>query len=53
MLRMFQNFAPHMGVFLDQAVYAMGRMPLDVCLATAVLKGERPAPIVNPEVYEQ
>lgn len=46
---MFQVFAPRMGVLMDKAVYAMGRMPLDACLAPAVLKGERPAHIVNRE----
>jgi len=40
---------PHMGAHTDEAVNAMGRMSLDACLA--VLRGERPAHIVNPEVY--
>jgi phosphoglycerate dehydrogenase-like enzyme len=41
---------PHMGAHTDEAVNAMGRMSLAACLA--VLRGERPAHIVNPEVYE-
>ena len=41
---------PHMGAHTDEAVNAMGRMSLDACLA--VLRGERPAHIINPEVYE-
>jgi D-3-phosphoglycerate dehydrogenase len=51
LLRMPQVIAsPHMGAHTDEAVNAMGRMSLDACLA--VLRGERPAHIVNPEVYE-
>jgi len=51
LLQMPQVIAtPHMGAHTDEAVNAMGRMALDACLA--VLKGERPAHIVNPEVYE-
>ena len=51
LLRMPQVIAtPHMGAHTDEAVDAMGRMSLDACLA--VLRGERPAHIVNPEVYE-
>lgn len=42
---------PHMGAHTDEAMNVMGRMSLDACLA--VLRGERPAHIVNPEVYEQ
>jgi phosphoglycerate dehydrogenase-like enzyme len=40
---------PHTGAHTDEAVNAMGRMALDACLA--VLRGERPAHVVNPEVY--
>jgi D-3-phosphoglycerate dehydrogenase len=51
LLRMPQVLVtPHMGAHTDEAVNAMGRMSLDACLA--VLRGERPAHIVNPEVYE-
>jgi phosphoglycerate dehydrogenase-like enzyme len=39
---------PHTGAHTDEAVNAMGRMALDACLA--VLRGERPAHIVNPDV---
>jgi len=42
---------PHMGARTDEAVNAMGWMSLDACLA--VLRGERPTHVVNPEVYEQ
>ncbi|UCD80288.1 MAG: phosphoglycerate dehydrogenase [Desulfobacterales bacterium] len=52
LLRMPQVIVtPHMGAHTDEAVNTMGRMSLDACLA--VLGGERPAHIVNPEVYEQ
>lgn len=52
LLQMPQVIAtPHMGAHTDEAVSAMGRMSLDACLA--VLRGERPAHIVNQEVYEQ
>jgi phosphoglycerate dehydrogenase-like enzyme len=40
---------PHTGAHTDEAVNAMGRMALDACLA--VLRGERPAHVINPEVY--
>jgi phosphoglycerate dehydrogenase-like enzyme len=40
---------PHMGAHSDEAVTAMGWMALEDCLA--VLRGERPKHIVNPEVY--
>ena len=51
LLSMSQVIAtPHMGAHTDEAVNAMGRMSLAACLA--VLRGERPAHIVNPEVYE-
>jgi D-3-phosphoglycerate dehydrogenase len=40
---------PHTGAHTDVAVNAMGRMALDACLA--VLRGERPAHVVNPDVY--
>jgi len=42
---------PHTGAHTDEAVNAMGRMALDACLA--VLRGERPAHVVNPEVYNK
>jgi D-3-phosphoglycerate dehydrogenase len=52
LLRMAQVIAtPHMGAHTDEAVNAMGRMSLDACLA--VLRGERPGHIVNPEVYKK
>jgi phosphoglycerate dehydrogenase-like enzyme len=40
---------PHTGAHTDEAVNAMGRMALDACLA--VLRGERPLHVVNPDVY--
>ena len=40
---------PHTGAHTDEALNAMGRMALDACLA--VLRGERPAHVVNPSVY--
>lgn len=40
---------PHTGAHTDEAVNAMGRMALDACLA--VLRGARPAHVVNPDVY--
>ena len=40
---------PHTGAHTDDAVNAMGRMALDACLA--VLRGARPAHLVNPAVY--
>ena len=40
---------PHTGAHTDEAVNAMGRKALDACLA--VLRGERPAHVVNPDVY--
>jgi D-3-phosphoglycerate dehydrogenase len=40
---------PHMGAHTDQATSAMGWMSLEACLV--VLKGERPAHVVNPQVY--
>ena len=40
---------PHTGAHTDEAVTAMGRMALDACLA--VLRGQRPAHVVNPDVY--
>ena len=40
---------PHTGAHTDEAVNAMGRMALEACLA--VLRGERPAHVVNPDVY--
>ncbi len=52
LLQMPQVIAtPHMGAHTDEAVNAMGRMSLEACLA--VLRGERPAHIVNPEVYNK
>ena len=41
--------SPHTGAHTDEALNAMGRMALDACLA--VLRGERPAHVVNPDVY--
>jgi len=41
---------PHTGAHTDEAVNAMGRMALDACLA--VLRGERPAHVINPGVYK-
>ncbi len=50
MLQLAQVIAtPHTGAHTDEAVNAMGRMALDACLA--VLREERPAYVVNPEVY--
>jgi phosphoglycerate dehydrogenase-like enzyme len=40
---------PHAGAHTDEAVNAMGRMALDACLA--VLRGQRPAHVINPDVY--
>jgi D-3-phosphoglycerate dehydrogenase len=40
---------PHMGAHTDEAVNTMGRVSLECCLA--VLSGERPAHVVNPEAY--
>jgi D-3-phosphoglycerate dehydrogenase len=52
LLRMPQVIAtPHLGAHTDEAVNAMGQMSLNACLA--VLRGERPAHIVNPEVYKK
>lgn len=42
---------PHLGAQTDEAVEAMGRLALEACLA--VLSGERPRYVVNPEVYER
>jgi D-3-phosphoglycerate dehydrogenase len=42
---------PHTGSHTDEATNAMGWMALKACLA--VLSGERPAHIVNPEVYKR
>jgi len=42
---------PHTGSHTDEATNAMGWMSLEACLA--VLRGERPAYVVNPEVYER
>lgn len=42
---------PHTGSHTDEATNAMGRMSLEACLA--VLRGDRPAHVVNPEVYER
>jgi D-3-phosphoglycerate dehydrogenase len=50
LLRLPQVIAtPHTGAHTDEAVNAMGRMALDACLA--VLRGERPAHVVNLDVY--
>jgi phosphoglycerate dehydrogenase-like enzyme len=40
---------PHTGSHTDDATNAMGWMSLKACLA--VLGGERPAHVVNPDVY--
>jgi D-3-phosphoglycerate dehydrogenase len=42
---------PHTGSHTDEATSTMGWMSLQSCLA--VLRGERPPYIVNPEVYEK
>jgi D-3-phosphoglycerate dehydrogenase len=42
---------PHTGSHTDEATNAMGWMSLKACLA--VLSGDRPAYVVNPEVYER
>ena len=42
---------PHTGSHTDEATNAMGWMSLKACLA--VLRGERPAHVVNPEVYNR
>jgi D-3-phosphoglycerate dehydrogenase len=42
---------PHTGSHTDEATNAMGWMSLEACLA--VLRGDRPASVVNPEVYER
>lgn len=42
---------PHTGSHTDEAMNTMGWMSLQACLA--VLRGERPLYIVNPEVYEK
>jgi D-3-phosphoglycerate dehydrogenase len=39
---------PHMAAHTDEAVHTMGWMSVEACLA--VLRGERPAHAVNPEV---
>jgi D-3-phosphoglycerate dehydrogenase len=50
LLRLPQVIAtPHTGAHTDEAVNAMGRMALDACLA--VLRGQRPVHVVNPDVY--
>jgi D-3-phosphoglycerate dehydrogenase / 2-oxoglutarate reductase len=42
---------PHTGSHTDEATNTMGWMSLRACLA--VLRGERPPNIVNPEVYDK
>jgi D-3-phosphoglycerate dehydrogenase len=42
---------PHTGSHTDEAMNTMGWMSLEACLA--VLSGDRPAYVVNPEVYER
>lgn len=42
---------PHTGAHTDEATNIMGWMSLEACLA--VLRGDRPAYVVNPEVYER
>jgi len=52
LLRLPQVIAtPHMGAHTDDAMYTMGRMAFEACLA--VLRGQRPAHVVNPEVYKR
>ena len=41
---------PHTGSHTDEAMNTMGWMSLHACLA--VLRGERPLQVVNPEVYD-
>lgn len=43
--------SPHSGSQTDQATRRMGALALDACLA--VLRGERPRHVVNPEVYDR
>jgi D-3-phosphoglycerate dehydrogenase / 2-oxoglutarate reductase len=43
-------FTPHIGSHTKEAALAMGRMASSDLVA--VLRGERPASVVNPEVYE-
>jgi D-3-phosphoglycerate dehydrogenase len=43
--------SPHSGSQTDQATRMMGALALDACLA--VLRGERPRHVVNPEVYDR
>jgi D-3-phosphoglycerate dehydrogenase len=40
---------PHSGSHTDEAVFNMGQMALNDCLA--VLRGDRPEYVVNPQVY--
>jgi D-3-phosphoglycerate dehydrogenase len=52
LLRLPQVMAtPHTGSHTDEATNAMGWMSLRACLA--VLRGERPPDVVNPEVYDK
>jgi D-3-phosphoglycerate dehydrogenase len=51
LLRSDVILTPHMGAHTDEAVNTMGRMAMEACLA--VLRGQRPAHVVNPEVYER
>lgn len=52
LLRLPQVIAtPHMGAHTDDATDTMGRMALAACLA--VLRGERPAHVVNAEVFKR
>lgn len=43
--------APHTGSHTDEAINRMGRMSIENCLA--VLRGEQPIHIVNPDVYKE
>ena len=42
---------PHTGAHTDEAISRMGWISMENCLA--VLRGERPPNVVNPEVYEK
>jgi D-3-phosphoglycerate dehydrogenase len=42
---------PHTGSHTDEATFQMGQMALQDCLA--VLRGERPGHVVNPNVFDQ
>lgn len=42
--------SPHAGAHTDEAIHNMGQMSVEACLA--VLRGERPPYVVNPQVYD-